>query len=362
MNIKYPYEIHSMHSIRVNVGGDLNGTSGFKRTHKNLEYIYKLISGELATTYKYRLFTLTQDYRWDDTDPETRQKIKRTMLPSAEFNSYCSGPRRIENVHSMTGLIVVDVDGLESEKQAETLRDTLFDDPVLGCVLSFVSISGKGVKAVLHIGRDNVTVDNIKEWYAAAAWYIWSTYNVKIDMNACDAVRLCFLAYDPHARLNRKWTVSSLDPKWGEAWNEYREKRAAARKTTGKNVVYVSKTDRAALEQLLIGFAEFCTAHGMCFLDDYNAWIGFGANCHRVFNGSSEGMEVWDACSRNSRKYSRKALVEKWGSLPVGDGTITVVGMLYNFAKSYCGTPNLHTWLVGELDSLGMFKTSVEYK
>lgn len=356
----YTYTIEH-NNIRVNVGGELKGTSPSKHPYKKLDYVHKLITGEVTARCKYPLLTLTCKYRREDTDSETRQKIKKEMLPSAEFNSDCYGRvRRIENIGNMTGLIVIDIDGLESESQAGMLRDTLFNDPVLGCVLAFVSVSGKGVKAVLNIGEDKVTADNIKDWYAAAAFYIKSTYGVEIDMNACDPVRLCFLAYDPHAKLDNRGTESSLDVKWAELWKENGRKKAV--KTPGKNVVYVSKTDRAALEQLLADFAEFCTVHGMCFLESYNSWIGFGANCHRVFGGSAEGMEIWDACSRNSRKYDRKALVEKWDNLPDGDNTITVVGMLYNFAKSYCGTPNLHTWLVGELDSLGMFKTSVEYK
>lgn len=355
--------------IRVNRIGELSGSYGNgKDSFYTLEHVHRMITGEAAYDTPmggdYGLNYYTEVYRkTDEGDSAARREIKAYHLPSAEFNSVCYWSRRIENIQRMTGLIVVDIDGLDTLGQAETMRDNLFGDPRLGCVLSFVSISGKGVKAVLHIGEDKVTVENIKDWYAAAAFYIKSTYSVEIDTNACDAVRLCFLAYDPHARLNKSWTEASIDIGWAELWRERNSRKSAAKPSEGGNVVYVSKTDRAALEQMLIGFAEFCDAHVMCFLDDYNTWIGFGANCRRVFEGSREGLEVWCKCSMHSRKYDRKALVEKWDQLPVGDNTVTVVGMLYNFAKSYIGTPNLHTWLVGKMSELGLYSTTkVEYQ
>lgn len=346
--------------IRVNRIGELSGSYGNgKDSFYTLEHVHRMITGETWSPMggDYGLNYYTEMYRkTDEADSEARREIKAYHLPSAEFNSVCYWSRRIGNIQRMTGLIVVDIDGLDTLGQAETMRDNLFGDPRLGCVLSFVSVSGKGVKAVLNIGRDKVTVGNIKDWYAAAAWYIRTTFGVEIDANACDAVRLCFLAEDPHARFDGDCRESALELPWADLWRD-KDVRKTERKTS-REVVVVSGKDLNALQRLLVGFAEFCTKHGKSFLDDYNTWIGFGANCHKVFGGSPEGMEVWDRCSRTSGKYSRKDLEEKWGSLPVGDNTVTVVGMLYNFAKSYCGAPSLATWLVGKMSELGLYSTT----
>lgn len=348
--------------IRVNRIGQLSGSFGNgKESFYTLEHVHRMITGEAAGDTPmggdYGLNYYTETYRkTDEGDSEARQEIKRNHLPSAEFNSVCYWSRRIENIQRTTGLIVVDIDGLDTLGQAASMRDYIFEDTRLGCVLAFVSVSGKGVKAVLNIGKDKVTVENIKDWYAAAAWYIRSTYGVEIDTNACDAVRLCFLSHDPDARLDKEGRESAIELQWAELWRDRNKKKAAQKPS--REVVAVSDKDLTALQKLLVGFAGFCTKHGMCFLDNYNTWLGFGANCHRVFGGSAEGMEVWDACSRGSRKYSRKDLVEKWNNLPVEDSTITVVGMLYNFAESYVGAPNLATWLVGKMSELGLYSTT----
>lgn len=337
--------------LRINRGGDLNASldSGRRRSLADIHGI---------VTSSDKLADLVAKIRACE-DKSVRKELKKG-LPAAEFNSVCDGLRRIENVEYMTGLIVLDIDDLDSESQAAQVRDNIFSSTMLGCVLAFVSASGHGVKAVLDIGGDRVTADNIKQWYAAAAWYIHSTFSLPVsslDANACDAVRLCFLSHDPDALLADDGRVSAVDLSWGSLVKNSRPEAAE------KVVKVRDSAETDVLAALLSDFAGFCTDNGVCFLREYNTWIGFGANCRSVFNGSTKGMEIWDACSRFSHNYSRRDLVEKWNQLPERSGDVTVVPMLWNFAKSGLdGGTDFRVWLMGRLSKLGLFgRTRVTY-
>ena len=318
----------------------------------SIETIHKKVCSSKILT------DITKAYR-SASDKEEKKRWKRSMIPSAEFNSVCRGTRKIDNVRKMTGFVVIDIDRLKSASQAESLRDNLFNDTRLGCVLAFVSVSGLGVKAVLNVG-DGVTSENIKEWYKAVGYYLKSTYGICIDANAIDPVRLCYLSHDKDAKFAPD-RVCSVDVAWATLPDKREETpdEGVGGKPAGRTFVY--KFDEGQLHGLLKSFAELCTRHNLSYLDEYNTWIGFGANCRRVFNGSSEGMEVWDACSRTSPKYNRRDLVEKWGQLPEGDGEITVLGMLFNFAKRWSDEINLQSWLHIQMSKLGMFSTIVVY-
>lgn len=325
--------------LRINRGGDLNASRDDGRR-------FSLADVHALLTRHRRLESLTAEIR-ACTDKDGRKELKKG-LPAVEFNSVCDGLRRIENVVRMTGLIVVDIDGLDSLSQASTVRDNLFGDTRLGCVLAFVSASGLGVKAVLDIGADRVTVANVKDWYAAVAWYLKSTYGLAADTNACDAVRLCFLSHDPDARLASDGRVSAIELAWGQL---VRQSRPAPERVARK----ADSRELTALQKLLVGFAKFCTAHNASFLQEYNVWLGFGCEARNIFGGSRDGLAVWDACSRFSHNYDRRDLVEKWERLPAGGGEITAVQMLWNFAKSPLGESTvLRGWLVNRLSLLGL--------
>lgn len=334
--------------LRINRGGDLNASSDDGRRF-SLSDVHALL------TRHRRLESLTAEIR-ACTDKETRKELKKG-LPAVEFNSVCDGLRRMENVVRTTGYIVVDIDGLQSLSQARTVRDNLFSDTRLGCVLAFVSVSGKGVKAVLNIGEDKVTADNIKDWYAAAAWYLKSTYSIAADTNACDAVRLCFLSNDPDARLAEDGRECCVELSWASL---SRKPKPAVQERV---VLKASGGTTTALQKLLVGFAKFCVTHNVSFLQEYNVWIGFAVEVRNIFGGSSDGLSVWDSCSRFSHNYDRRDLVEKWERLPAGGGEITAVQMLWNFAKSPIGeSTGLRGWLVNRLSLLGLGTTRVTYK
>ena len=115
--------------------------------------------------------------------------------------------RRSDCLEELSGLVVVDIDHLESTEEAEILRQELFDDPYLCPALAFISPSGLGVKAFIpHASEQNAT-DGIR-W---AMNYVHCMYDSNhrqpgkgVDTSGKDLVRSCFLCHDEGALLRIK--------------------------------------------------------------------------------------------------------------------------------------------------------------
>ena len=109
-------------------------------------------------------------------------------------------------------LVVVDIDHLDSYQEAVEMRSTLFNDHLLHPVLTFISPSGRGVKAFVPYSKlyaDDQT-RNVKESINWAMQYIEITYGAEmndstetppkaVDTSGKDIVRACFLSHDPQA-------------------------------------------------------------------------------------------------------------------------------------------------------------------
>lgn len=113
---------------------------------------------------------------------------------------------------SPSGLVVVDIDKLDSYQKAVEMRRTLFDDPFLCPILTFISPSGQGVKAFIPYSNPctNDQARNARESMNWAMEYVEMTYGSEmnnstetvrkaVDTSGKDIVRACFLSHDPQA-------------------------------------------------------------------------------------------------------------------------------------------------------------------
>ncbi|WP_270437858.1 BT4734/BF3469 family protein [Bacteroides bouchesdurhonensis] len=113
---------------------------------------------------------------------------------------------------SPSGLSIVDIDHMDSYQEAAELRYALFNDPFLRPVLTFISPSGRGVKAFVPYcatSRDD-EVKRVTENMIWAMQYVELTYGSRnepsahtpakgVDISGKDIVRACFLSHDPDA-------------------------------------------------------------------------------------------------------------------------------------------------------------------
>ncbi len=135
---------------------------------------------------------------------------KRTLLPFiTPFGTFSH--RRCDTLLAFSGLLPIDVDKLESEDEAEHVKQALFGDPYLDARLVFTSPSGKGVKAFIPWPSASLTEKdnpaNAASLFAAQAMeYVRRMYDTHpderlrgVDVSGKDVVRACFLCHDPEA-------------------------------------------------------------------------------------------------------------------------------------------------------------------
>ena len=139
-----------------------------------LQEVYKLI------TSSERLKTLTETVRRavENGDEKVYRMLKQQTLP---YVTPCGvfSYRKSDSLTGPSGLIVVDIDHLDSRGEAEKLKRQLFDDLLLRPVLAFTSPSGHGVKAFIpyDLARIPDTKQNTSENIHWAMNYVQAIYD-----------------------------------------------------------------------------------------------------------------------------------------------------------------------------------------
>ena len=183
-----------------------------------LQEVYKLI------TSSERLKTLTETVRraTENGDEKVYRMLKQQTLP---YVTPCGvfSYRKSDSLTGPSGLIVVDIDHLDSRREAEKLKRQLFDDLLLRPVLAFTSPSEHGVKAFIpyDLARIPDTKQNTSENIHWAMNYVQAIYDFHsshpdredkktnhsgkgVDRSGKDLVRACFLSYDEEALIRRE--------------------------------------------------------------------------------------------------------------------------------------------------------------
>lgn len=315
----------------------------------NLENAYTLIKGGLNGKYEQ---TVTQMRAIDGKDYETRKNLRKPLknnLPAIVFNAVCKDRVTTDNVQCCTGYIIMDIDALSDDKStsnmmAPELRDNLFNNPRLGVVLSFISPSGEGVKALVRV--PDVTVANYVEWQACVAYFISHEFQgISCDDDAKNITRLCYLSVDPDAKITtdtNKAFAYTLD-EWKrcveqEGKNGNAQDKIADLKPKSSYKGYVpTSADKPKLQKFMKLFAAYCVKHSICLWDSnntYNHWLGFGAQCKDLFDGSQDGLDVWDDCSKFASNYDQKVIYDKYTNNKLPEGTFhSIIGTIINAAR-----------------------------
>lgn len=190
-----------------------------------LQEVYELI------THSERLRTLTEAVRGatESGDEKAYRMLKQQTLP---YVTPCGvfSYRKSDRLTEPSGLIVVDIDHLDSCQEAEKLKRELFDDLLLCPVLTFTSPSGHGVKAFIPYDPARIpdTRQNASENIYWAMNYIEAVYDSHsihpdkealkkshpdkgVDRSGKDLVRACFLSYDKEALMRGEIQTEKLN-------------------------------------------------------------------------------------------------------------------------------------------------------
>ena len=165
----------------------------------DLQEVYKII------TTNEQLKQLTGQVRMavESGDTQACRRLKQENLP---YVTPCGvfTRRRSDCLMEPSGLVVVDIDHLESAEEAENLKQQLFVDSYLHPALVFVSPTGRGVKAFVPYASGQT----VSEGIGSAMSYVHCMYDADyrqpgkgVDTSGKDPVRACFLCHDPGALL-----------------------------------------------------------------------------------------------------------------------------------------------------------------
>lgn len=162
-----------------------------------VEEVYKLI------TSNQRLAELALPIRNAalQGDEETCKLLKQQTLP---YVTPCGvfTYRRSDCLKESSGLVVVDIDHLESAEEAENLKQQLFNDAYLRPVLVFISPTGRGVKAFVPCLPEQSASEGIR-WAMSYVHCMYDADNPSsakgVDTSGKDPVRACFLCHDAEA-------------------------------------------------------------------------------------------------------------------------------------------------------------------
>ena len=166
-----------------------------------LQEVYRTI------TANTRLQLLTDRVRraFDSGDLSAYRALKQELLP---YVTPCGvfTRRRSDCLTESSGLVVVDIDHLESAEETENLRQQLFDDPYLCPALVFISPTGRGVKAFVPCLHGQNPAEGI-QWAMNYVHCMYDAENTQpgkgVDTSGKDLVRACFLCHDPKALLRK---------------------------------------------------------------------------------------------------------------------------------------------------------------
>ena len=161
---------------------------------------------EVTPADVYQLITCNEPLRLATLQVRNAADIRAAKASLLPYVTPCGvfTRRRSDCLMEPSGLVVVDIDHLESAEEAENLKQQLFADSYLRPALVFVSPTGRGVKAFVPYASGQTASEGIG-W---AMSYVHCMYDADyrqpgkgVDTSGKDPVRACFLCHDPGALL-----------------------------------------------------------------------------------------------------------------------------------------------------------------
>lgn len=146
-------------------------------------------------------------------DKKKRSQMKVDLLPVICFNGEFE-KREIDGVKKSSGIIVLDIDGLDDYEESKNRREEIASYPYVKA--AFISPSQKGIKFLVRI--PNITKESPEEIDLEFKGYFQALQKEfpDIDPSGKDISRACFISYDPDVYINEEPTIFTK-------WEEYKK-------------------------------------------------------------------------------------------------------------------------------------------
>lgn len=228
-----------------------------------------------------------------NTDSATVKKLKE-KLPAVTFAGTFK-MRNNDSIISYAGLMVIDIDHIESVEKVQALKTELSQQEDV--LLIFVSPRGLGLKIVHKIQVDqSIDVATFhKATFAEISKHYEDVYSIEIDKSGKDLARLCFLAHDSEVYLNE----SAIDRK---IKIEKNDNNLNEDKTEHTQIPFRNKIDASDIIIVLDDILDYLQKNKMSITKSYHQWIRVGF-CLKKELGEEKGLEYFDQFSRLDKSY-----------------------------------------------------------
>ncbi|NHM01685.1 BT4734/BF3469 family protein [Flavobacterium difficile] len=120
----------------------------------------------------------------------------KSQLKAVTFCGMFKDGRKLSNLVHYNGLIVIDIDNLQSDKIIEIKKYLITDEYIMAL---WDSPSSLGFKGLVKIDSN---VDNHKLYFSSLSIYFLQKYDIELDKSGSDITRLCYVSWDENIFTN----------------------------------------------------------------------------------------------------------------------------------------------------------------
>ena len=236
-------------------------------------------------------------------DEEKRKKLKAS-LPSVVFGGIFKDRVRKANLVEKTGLIGLDIDGLDVS-ELNTIRALLEKDPY--SIIVNISAGGKGFCVVM---KYKVTND-FTETFAAIEKYYLEQYGIVLDSACKNINRLRFISYDPDIYYSPKART------WTQTFKEASVKKH-------EKIIMVQSDFDAIIKQIQTSNVDLCD-------EDYAKYRAIGFAISEQFG--EQGRDYFHIVCQNGAKYKQRDADKHYTNFCKATGHGITIATFYHYCK-----------------------------
>jgi len=239
-----------------------------------------------------------------NTDDKEKRTGLKASLPSVVFGGVFKNKVRKANLVEKTGLIGLDIDGLDVS-ELNQIRKTLENDPY--SVLVNMSAGGKGFCVVM---KYKVTND-FTGTFAAIEKYYLDEYGVVLDAACKNINRLRFISYDPDIYYTKKART------WTQVFKEENVKKH-------DRVIFVQSDFDAIVKEVQDRNIDLSD-------DDYARYRALGFAISDAFN--EQGRDYFHIICQAGSKYKQSHTDKHYTNFCKATGHGITLATFYHFCK-----------------------------
>lgn len=236
-------------------------------------------------------------------DEEKRKKLKAS-LPSVVFGGIFKDRVRKANLVEKTGLIGLDIDGLDVS-ELNTIRALLEKDPY--SIIVNISAGGKGFCVVM---KYKVTND-FTETFAAIEKYYLEQYGIVLDSACKNINRLRFISYDPDIYYSTKART------WTQTFKEASVKKH-------EKIIMVQSDFDEVIKQIQTQGIDLCD-------EDYAKYRAIGFAISEQFG--EQGRDYFHIVCQNGAKYKQRDADKHYTNFCKATGHGITIATFYHYCK-----------------------------